>query len=487
MLRVKSWFKNAPLAHKIVCINGSILFILIVSMLFVAWEAAQSRHFIHVQAASLEKSEAMSKASNGLSKLRFARIANLLTLQDRFLDQAEEAKKQILAAMDADEQTAKWLTEYNQIMDDAAAAFLEGDRLRTNERVSGATDVAQHAHALVSQRLSDAKSQAEEAAVAVSEKSFRLVAISIILILVSALVSISLSWRLVNAVTEPVLELSSVVRAAAEGDLRGRFEIERNDEIGDLARAFTELNSATVGLINHLKESSTSLTDTANSLVSSSQQQQSGASQQASAVQQTKRTMEQLLASANKIADTGKSVLDNAQLNQKNNQQISRRINDLVKATDRIATILESIKEIANKSDLLALNAALEGTKAGEAGRGFSLVATQMQRLAEQVMGSVHDIKTLTADIQASVNATVLATDEATKIAEENTSAARQISLAVGQQQTGTQQVAETMSEIASVAKEFVGSSSELLATANALSERSDQMSNMVARFKVAN
>src|SRR4029077_20627123 len=124
---------------------------------------------------------------------------------------------------------------------------------------------------------------------------------------------------------------------------------------------------------------------------------------------------------------------------QENSQVVAERIAALSGHTRRISEILEVIKDIANKSDLLALNAALEGTKAGEAGRGFSLVAAQMQRLAENVMGSVQDIKKLVADIRDASQAAVLATEEGTKLADATTEMARQIRLITQQQQTGTE------------------------------------------------
>lgn len=180
--------------------------------------------------------------------------------------------------------------------------------------------------------------------------------------------------------------------------------------------------------------------------------QEEGATSQSSAVEETRRTMESLLKSGRQITEAAQGVLGNAETTQKNNQLIAERISRLSVQTQRITDLLEVIKDIANKSELLALNAALEGTKAGEAGQGFSLVATQMQRLAENVMGSVSDIKALTMDIREATNASVLATEEGTKLAADTTLSAQQISLIIQQQQTGTEQVSGAMDDIAHVA-----------------------------------
>ena len=158
-----------------------------------------------------------------------------------------------------------------------------------------------------------------------------------------------------------------------------------------------------------------------------------------------------LLDSVRQVTSVAQGVLTNAESTQRNNQIISERIRELMVRQRRIVEILEVIKDVANKSELLALNAALEGTKAGEAGRGFSLVASQMQRLAESVMGSVRDIKDLTAVIRDATDASVLATEEGRKLAADTTRSARRITEIVEVQQSASAQVTEVADRLGSL------------------------------------
>ena len=87
-----------------------------------------------------------------------------------------------------------------------------------------------------------------------------------------------------------------------------------------------------------------------------------------------------MASSAHKIAESSNDVLKNAELTLETHDIVGHRIAALIDHTQRINELLELIKNVSNKSEILALNAALEGVKAGEAGRGFSLVAAQMQR-----------------------------------------------------------------------------------------------------------
>jgi methyl-accepting chemotaxis protein len=207
----------------------------------------------------------------------------------------------------------------------------------------------------------------------------------------------------------------------------------------------------------------------AQELLSTAQEQQAGAAESAAAVEETRQTFTGVLGAAQNLRQVGTEVLSSAEVSQRNAQTIGRRIRELSDSTARIGEILALVKEIANRSDLLALNAALEGTKAGEAGRGFSLVATQMQRLAEEVMGSVKKIEGLTQDISRSSAGAVLAAEEADKVAAHTTQSAQGIAEAVQTQQGATEQVSVAMNEIATVARQSVDASRTIVESANHL------------------
>lgn len=223
---------------------------------------------------------------------------------------------------------------------------------------------------------------------------------------------------------------------------------------------------------------------TATQILAGSQSQERGATEQSTAVDETRRTMDSLLESGKEITKASQDVLANAERTQRNTEIVGQRISELTTHSQRIAEILEVIKDIANKSELLALNAALEGTKAGEAGRGFSLVATQMQRLAENVKRSVRDIKGLTVDIREATNATVLAMEEGAKVIADTTRSSRQISLIIQQQQSGTEQVSQAMDDVAQIAQQTAIASREAVEAIRSLTELAERLETLVAEFQ---
>ena len=271
----------------------------------------------------------------------------------------------------------------------------------------------------------------------------------------------------------------------AQGDLTSAdLPDASDDDIGRMAGAFARMLESQRGLVRQIQNTAVNLSSAAGRFAKNAGEQERGASAQATAVSDTRRTMGELLEQARQIAITAQGVLDNAERTQQNSQVVATRIAAQSGHTQRIAEILEVIKEIANKSDLLALNAALEGTKAGEAGKGFSLVAGQMQRLAENVMGAVKDIKELTTTISSATAATIAATDESTKLAADTTKSARQIALIIGEQQSGTENVSKAMELVSNIASQTASGSKEIVASTTDLRELTERLETLVGAFR---
>ncbi len=274
--------------------------------------------------------------------------------------------------------------------------------------------------------------------------------------------------------------LETHVREVAAGNLSRTTE-----QSGDLAIAFDQMIVAQREMVKQIADTAVQLNAAAGQFLANAKQQERGATEQSSAVEETRRTIEGLRGSSDQIATSAQEVLENAERAQQNSAVVSERIAALSQHTHRISEILEVIKGIANKSDLLALNAALEGTKAGEAGRGFSLVATQMQRLAESVMRSVSDIKDLTGNVTEATQATVLATELSTRLAADTTRSARQIGLLSTTQQQGSEQATTAMHDVAHVATQTASGSKEIVASASDLITLSTRLQGLVGRFNV--
>jgi methyl-accepting chemotaxis protein len=224
----------------------------------------------------------------------------------------------------------------------------------------------------------------------------------------------------------------------------------------------------------------TRLTRLAQDLVDSARGQESAGMQQASGIEQTRRTMDLVLASAQQIAENSSVVLGNAERTVAGNRDVALRIKELDSHAEKAGEILAAIMQVADRTDLLALNAALEGTKAGEAGRGFTLVAAEMRRLAESVMESVTGIRRLMNDMRTASQVAVQAGQEGIALSEETTRSARDIAQVTQQQRKATEQVGQSMDDMAATVTDAMARTRQTTANAAELAAAALQLGTLV-------
>jgi methyl-accepting chemotaxis protein len=281
-----------------------------------------------------------------------------------------------------------------------------------------------------------------------------------------------------NDLIEMMRDLSVAADAIASGDLRVTI-----DRPGELPDAFRRMVQSLHAMVTEIRTTSVNLASAAAEIFAASREQEAAAASQSSAMEEISRTMDSLKESAAHVSDAVQGVLDNAERTLDNTDGMVKRIEQLSRHAGRIAEILDVIREIADRSDLLALNGSLEASRAGEGGQGFALVASEMRRLAERVTASVQDIKKLVADISDSGSSTVMATEESRRLAEGTTEAARQITFVSQQQRSGTEQVSQSVKNIAEVVTQAVSATSQTRTSAEVLKRQADGLTEMVRRF----
>ncbi len=204
-------------------------------------------------------------------------------------------------------------------------------------------------------------------------------------------------------------------------------------------------------LFARLPSASAKLGSAARRLAATTSEHEEGAQRQSAAVDETRQALRSVTTAAADIANSAANTSRNAETTLENSTKVAHQIEGLTDQVQNISELLDTIGDVANKTDLLSLNASLEGVRAGEAGRGFQLVAMQMQRLAESVTGAVTDIEQLTGEIRLDANSTLSSIQETMKLARITTDDARHIHLTINQLQSAVAQVMQTMDEIIDV------------------------------------
>jgi methyl-accepting chemotaxis protein len=283
-----------------------------------------------------------------------------------------------------------------------------------------------------------------------------------------------------NAMVDQLRELAHRATEVSRGALD--VELGVRGELGD---AFRGQLASLREMVGHIARSASRLAGAAGELYAAAQDQEQAAHQQSTGIEEVGRTMAELLAAATHVTGSTMGVLAKADLARETSTRTAERITELSAQAIRIERILELIREIAGRSKLLALNAALEGIRAGETGRGFTLIATEMRKLTEQVAASVQDIDAIVRDVRASVSATVSATLESNKLAEGTAASAHQINVVTQQQRSSTEHAERSMRDVASMVTRSLAATQQIRALAEDLKAQAVELTGRVARFRL--
>lgn len=293
-----------------------------------------------------------------------------------------------------------------------------------------------------------------------------------------------------RTIAGPMQRLAEDARRMTGGTLAEPRIIAADGEVWRVTGIFAQLSERLAGLIDKVVDVGLQVRSASETLQQTSTRSESTATEQAAALNETSATTEELARSARQIANNASAVEELARHTlaaadqgrtdaaafqaavdrmKQDNKSIAGAVDRLQRRVQQIGRIVELINTVADRSDLLALSAELEGTRAGEVGRGFSLVGSEMRRLAENVLESTSEVEELIAEIRDATVRTADATEHGSKLTEHGMALAsdvtsaltrvaelaqdtatrvRTITLSTQQQQSSTDQLAEAMAEI---------------------------------------
>ncbi|HLP98496.1 MAG TPA: methyl-accepting chemotaxis protein [Sideroxyarcus sp.] len=239
-------------------------------------------------------------------------------------------------------------------------------------------------------------------------------------VLIQVLLFFVIGW-LINQVTRPTRELQKIMLAMqADGDLTRRVAVRSKDEVGQMAVAFNALIDNFVTIIRQVTGGVDKINRTTNHIAATSAEVANGSRAQSEAVSSTAASVEEMTVSINSVAENTNAVraLSEKSLQQTEQgnrsvaemvheiesiesavQQIALSANEFVESTRTIASMTQQVKDIADQTNLLALNAAIEAARAGEQGRGFAVVADEVRKLAEKSAQSASEIDKVTSKL----------------------------------------------------------------------------------------
>ena len=316
---------------------------------------------------------------------------------------------------------------------------------------------------------------------------------------------VAVYWLIHVFVLKPLHELTAISHdiAQGEGDLTRRVPVgEGSDEIVGLARDFNlfiQKMHGAVSLVNQstnrLAASTIELSSTADNVVRAAEGQESRAVQSASAVEEMTMTAGEVARSSTEAARIAQETAETARNGQdvtaqtvNGMQQVSEAvvqaaniITTLGRSSDQIGEIVRTIEDIADQTNLLALNAAIEAARAGEQGRGFAVVADEVRKLAERTTKATKEIGDMIRQIQQDTRSAVASMDQGTNQVGQGVELANKTGEALAKIHSMINSTAEMIQQIASAAEEQSHATRQIAGDLEAMTQTTRQTSGGIA------
>jgi len=460
-------------------------------------------------------------------------------LLKRDLDRASEALKrsdklaaEYPATFSNGEDRARF-AEYQSAYADALPMFREAMRVAPGSqadaqaifaRLEPAWDkVTAHANALV---LVD-KSQADDWTLLIRQSAHEAqitLAVALGLVLLVALVT---GYALYKAVTVPMASVVDVLDVMRTGNLAQRLNLRRQDEFGTLENGFNRMAEELASLVAQAQKSSLQVTTSVAEIAATSKEQQATASETAATTTEigaTSReivsTSRDLLLTMNEVsrvaeqsallAGTSQSGLSRMEETMRSVMEAAGSVNAklaiLNEKAVNINQVVATITKVADQTNLLSLNAAIEAEKAGEYGRGFGVVATEIRRLADQTAVATYDIEQTVKEIHSAVSAGVMGMEKFSEEVRRGMNDVQQVGTQLSQiiqevqalaprvqmvnegmhtQANGAEQITQALSQLSEAAQQTAESLRQSSQAIDDLTLVANQLRTGVSRFKI--
>lgn len=309
-------------------------------------------------------------------------------------------------------------------------------------------------------------------------------------ILISALLAILIFVVflsiVINNMVKQLKKAMAFTNSVSSGNLFESFDLEQTDEVGKMANSLNNMSVNLRQIILEIRNGAENIVNASTQISQSAEQISQGAGGQASSTEEISSSMEEIVSSINQNTDNAEQTERNAVEAAESIQRVSDAFSITVKSMQNIADKILVVDEIAEKTDLLAVNAAIEAARAGVSGKGFAVVALEVRKLSEKTQKAASEIISYSQNSLEMAKEANALLSSAMPLIMTNASLVREIAATSREQNSGAEMINTAIQQLAQVTTENSAISEELASSAEEMNSQAEMLLQSISFFRTS-